>query len=253
MLSVERKLKIAEIITRNGGIKTSDLSSMFKVSEMTILRDLSILEQKGVLKRVYGGAVKIKNSTREISLIIRKNLNPVQKNIIAEKALSYISTGECIFLDGSTTALALARKLAELQVEITVITNGFEIINELKDNPGIKTICPGGELQNSTLSFVGPDAESYLRELFADKCFISASGLSLKSGITVENPVQASIKKIMLKNSIQKIVIIDSTKFGTTRLSKVCEFKDIDIIITDQKPAEKYLDFFRENNIVIIF
>ena len=90
MLSVERKLKIAELVDRNGGIKTSDLSSMFNVSEMTILRDLSTLEEEGILKRVYGGAVNIKNSTKELSVIIRKHIHPEEKNIIAEKALKFI-------------------------------------------------------------------------------------------------------------------------------------------------------------------
>ena len=108
MLSVERKLKIAEVVGKNGGVKTSDLSNMFSVSEMTILRDLEMLEQQGILKRVYGGAVNLKNPIKELSVILRKQLNAKEKNIIAEKAAKLISNGESIFLDSSTTAFALS-------------------------------------------------------------------------------------------------------------------------------------------------
>ena len=253
MLAIERKLKIAEIINRNGGIKTSDLSHLFNVSEMTILRDLLSLEQEGVLKRVYGGAVKVNSSTNEISANIRKHTNTIQKNIIAEKALKLISVGESIFLDSSTTALALAKKISEKQLEITIVTNNFEIINELKENINIKIICPGGELQKSTLSFIGPNSERFLKEYFADKSFISALGLSLKAGITVENPVQAALKKVMISNSLQKVVLIDSSKFDKTSLSKVCDFKDIDIVVTDKKPQDCYLKYFKKIGIELIY
>jgi len=253
MLSVERKLKIAEIVDKKGGIKTSDLSSMFNVSEMTILRDLSILEEEGILKRVYGGAVNMKNSTRELSVIIRKNIHPNEKNIIAEKALKFISSGESLFLDGSTTALALARKLAARDLEITVITNGLDVINELKENLSIKTICPGGELQQSTLSFIGPYPENFLKDIFADKSFISASGIAIKSGITVENPIQATVKKIMLENSFEKIILLDSSKFGVTRLSKVCQIENVSMIITDKKPPDEYLEYFKKSNVGVVY
>ncbi len=253
MLSIERKIKIAEMINKNGGIKTSDLSNIFNVSEMTILRDLASLEQEGVLKRVYGGAVKVRNSTNEISAIIRKHTNSDQKNIIAQKAIKFITSGESIFLDSSTTVLALAKKLAESQLEITVITNGFDAINELKENPNIKIICPGGELQKATLSFIGPNSENLLKDLYVDKAFISTSGVSLKSAFTVENPLQALHKKIMISNSLQKIILIDSSKFNKTALSKVCDFKDVDVIITDKKPLDDYIKYFKKVGIELVY
>lgn len=253
MLSIERKLKIAELVNRDGGIKTSELSNLFNVSEMTILRDLSSLEQEGVLERVYGGAVKTKNPANELPAIIRKHTNLAQKNLIAEKALKFISEGESIFLDASTTTLALAKKLSGTHIGITVITNGLDIINELKDNPLIKTICSGGELQTTTFSFIGPTSEDYLKNFFADKSFISASGLTLKSGITVENSIQASIKKIMITNSLQKIFLVDSSKFDNLALTRVCDLKEVDVIVTDKKPDEEYVRYFNEISIDLVF
>ena len=252
MLSVERKLKIAEVVGKNGGVKTSDLSNMFSVSEMTILRDLEMLEQQGILKRVYGGAVNLKNPIKELSVILRKQLNAKEKNIIAEKAAKLISNGESIFLDSSTTAFALSKKLGP-KTGLTIITNGLELLNELKNNSSINLFCPGGELQLSTMSFIGTCAEDYLKEHYVDKAFVSASGVSLQSGITVENAVQAAIKKIMFKNSLSRIILVDSSKFDVVRLSKVCALEDINTVVTDRKPDDKFLDVFKRNNIEVVY
>lgn len=252
MLSVERKFKIAEVVGKNGGVKTSDLSNMFSVSEMTILRDLEMLEQQGILKRVYGGAVNLKNPIKELSVILRKQINTKEKNIIAEKAAKLISNGESIFLDNSTTAFALSKKLGA-KTGLTVITNGLELINELKNNSSLNLFCPGGELQLSTMSFVGTSAEDYLKEHYVDKAFVSASGISLQPGITVENAIQAAIKKIMLKNALSRVILVDSSKFDVTRLSKVCALEDVNTIVTDRKPDDKYLEVFEKNNIEVVY
>lgn len=252
MLSVERKFKIAEVVGKNGGVKTSDLSSMFSVSEMTILRDLEILEQQGILKRVYGGAVNLKNPIKEVSIILRKQINTKEKNIIAERAAKLVSNGESIFLDGSTTAFALSKKLGA-KTGLTVITNGLELVNELKNNSSINLFCPGGELQLSTMSFIGTSAEDYLKGLYVDKAFVSASGVSLQSGITVENAVQAAIKKIMLKNALSRVILVDSSKFDVVRLSKVCALEEVNTIVTDRKPDDKFLEVFAKNNIEVVY
>jgi DeoR family transcriptional regulator, fructose operon transcriptional repressor len=252
MLSVERKYKIAEVVGKNGGVKTSDLSNMFSVSEMTILRDLEILEQQGILKRVYGGAVNLKSPIKELSVILRKQINAKEKNIIAEKAAKLITNGESIFLDSSTTAFALSKKLGH-KTGLTVITNGLELINELKNNSNINLFCPGGELQLSTMSFIGTSAEDYLKEHYVDKAFVSASGISLQSGITVENAVQAVIKKIMFKNALSRVILVDSSKFDVVRLSKVCTLEDINTIVTDRKPDAKFLEVFEKNNIEVVY
>ncbi|MBM3709510.1 MAG: DeoR/GlpR transcriptional regulator [Actinobacteria bacterium] len=252
MLSAERKLKIAEIVCKNGGIKTSALSDMFYVSEMTILRDLAELEQQGILKRVYGGAVVENDSTREISSILRKRIHSTEKNVIAEKAIKLISNGESLFLDGSTTVLSFAKRISAKK-EITVITHSLDIINELKNNNDIKIICSGGEFQETTLCFVGPRTEIFLKEFYADKAFISPAGISIKAGLTVENPLQASVKRTMLENSSQKIVLIDSSKFDKISLSRVFNIDDVNIIVTDKKPDKKYIDYFKKNGVEIIY
>ena len=132
MLSAERKLKIAEMVGKNGGIRTSELSDIFSVSEMTVLRDLATLEKKGILTRVYGGAVSSQSYSTEIPNIVREKIRATEKNKIASLASKIIDEGDIIFLDGSTTTHALAKRLYSFK-ELKVVTIGLDILNELRD------------------------------------------------------------------------------------------------------------------------
>ena len=252
MLSAERKLKIAEIVTKNGGTKTSELSNIFNVSEMTVLRDLALLEKQGILKRVYGGAVLARDASGEISSMFREKIHTFEKNIIAQKAVQFIKEGDSIFLDASTTSLALAKRLYAKK-NVIVVTNGLDVINEIRKNDYIKLICPGGEFRSVTMSFVGNVAEEFLKNFYTDKAFISSAGISIKAGATEPNILQASIKKIMIENSNQNILLIDWSKFDKITLNKVCPLEDINTIITDKEPGSNYLEFFKKNNIKILY
>lgn len=247
MLSAQRRLKIAEIASKNSGIKTSDLSHMFDVSEMTILRDLNVLEEQGILKRVYGGAVAIKDSIKDIPINFREKINVKEKNTISINALDLISDGDSILLDGSSTSLALAKNLATKK-GITLITNGLNIINEVKDYRNIDIISLGGEYDPITMNFIGPTTVSMLDNYNADKAFISSAGISLDAGVTVATSLQALVKKAMLASSKQSVLLVDNTKFGKITLNKVCDIKDLDIIITDRKPDGAYIKDFKESS-----
>lgn len=252
MLSAERKLKIAELVNRNGGIKTSELSSMFNVSEMTVLRDLAELEKQGVLKRVYGGAVSLRDNYHEVSSSLREKIHTFEKNTIAQIAVELIQEGESIFLDGSTTSLALARRLYSFS-DLTVVTNGLDIINEIRRNANIKLICPGGEFNTIPMCFLGPGTENFLRNINLDKAFISSAGISIKAGLTEPNPMQASVKRIVIENSSEVILLVDRSKFGKVTLNRVCDWENIDIVVTDGKPEDEYVSFWHDRNIKVLY
>jgi len=252
MLSAERKLEIAKIINKNGRIKTSELSTIFNVSEMTVLRDLASLEKEGILKRVYGGALAFNDSSNEISSVFRGRIHTREKDEIALKAIQVVSEGDSLFIDGSTTSLALARKLS-LKNNLTVVTNGLEAINELKGHEKIKVMSTGGELNPVTMSFYGLGAESFLREINVDICFISAAGISAAAGITEQNPQNISLKRIIIGHASRVVLLIDSSKFGKVTLNRVCLWGDINTIITDKKPDKSYLDLFKEKNIGAVY
>ncbi len=252
MLSAERKLQIAKMINKNGRIKTSELSSIFSVSEMTVLRDLASLEKEGVLKRVYGGALAFNDSTHEISSTFREMIHPQEKDAIALKAVDLVAQGSTLFMDGSTTTLALAKKLTGKDT-LTVVTNGLEAVNALKSNEHIQVFATGGELNALTWGFYGLAAENFLKEVYVDLCFISAAGISLHAGITEQNHQNIALKKIIMGQASKVILLIDSSKFGKVTLNRVCHWGHINTIITDKKPEKHYLDFFEQKGIGVIY
>ncbi len=252
MLSAERKLKIAEMVGKNGGIRTSELSDIFSVSEMTVLRDLATLEKQGILTRVYGGAVSSQSFSTEIPNIVREKIRTTEKNKIASLASKIIDEGDNIFLDGSTTTHALAKRLYNFK-EIKVVTIGLDILNELKDIDSMEVISPGGVLDKITMNFLGRSTEEFLKNLNSDKAFISTSGISIKAGLTEPNPQQAFIKKIMLENAQQRILLADGSKYDVIALNRICDLSDLDIVITDNKPDNEYFHFFKQNNIKVLY
>jgi DeoR/GlpR family transcriptional regulator of sugar metabolism len=252
MLSAERKLKIAEIIDKNGGIRTSELSDLFNVSEMTVLRDLATLEKQGILTRVYGGAVSSRSLSKETPNVVREKIRITEKNKIASMAAQLIHDGDNLFMDGSTTTHALAKRLGAFE-SLKVVSIGLDILNELSSMEGIEVISPGGVLDKVTMNFVGRNTENFLKELNSDKAFISTSSISIKAGLTEPNPQQAFIKKIMLENSLQRILLIDSSKFDEIALNRICDLEVLDVIITDNKPDDQYYRFFKENDIKLLY
>ena len=252
MLSAERKLKIAEMVGKNGGIRTSELSDIFSVSEMTVLRDLATLEKKGILTRVYGGAVSSQSYSTETPNIVREKIRTTEKNKIASLASKIIDEGDIIFLDGSTTTHALAKRLYSFK-ELKVVTIGLDILNELRDIDGVEVISPGGVLDKVTMNFLGRRTEEFLKDLNSDKAFISTSAISIKAGLTEPNPQQAFIKKIMLENAQQKILLADSSKYDVIALNRICDLSDLDIVISDNKPDNEYFHFFKQNNIKVLY
>jgi DeoR/GlpR family transcriptional regulator of sugar metabolism len=252
MLSAQRKMKIAEIINRDGGIRTSELSDLFNVSEMTVLRDLTALEKQGVLTRVYGGAVLSKVLSMETPSEVREKIRITEKNKIASLAAQLVQDGDNIFLDGSTTAHALSKRLDSFS-GLKVVSIGLDILNELSGKGGIEVISPGGVLDRVTMNFLGRNTEDLLKDLNMDKIFISTTGVSIKAGLTEPNPRQAFVKKLMLGNSRQKILLIDSSKFDEVALNRICALEEMDVIITDNRPDDSYFRFFKDNDIKLLY
>lgn len=252
MLAAERIDKIARIVSKNGGIKTSELSRMFEVSEMTILRDLSFLEKRGLLKRVYGGAVSARTGSEEISRSVREKINTAEKNKIADIAYNLIKSDEQVFIDPSTTCLALARKIRNIP-EINVITNGLDIVNELADSDNVRLTCIGGDFHKISMSFLGPISEMPLREIYFDKVFFSPSGCAAEQGITEANVYSVAIRKTIIENAKEVILLADYSKFEKISLYKICDWNQINIVISDRKPDKKYEKLFKDNNIKFLY
>lgn len=248
MLAIERRNKILGILQEEKRVVVSDLSGLFDVTEETIRRDLEKLEKEGLAKKTYGGAIINESSNVDLPYTVRKKANVLNKQCIAEIISDLIEDGDHIMMDASSTAVYVAKHLKNKK-NITLITNSIEILLELSDVAGWKVLSTGGTLKEGSLSLVGYQAEKMISTFHVDKAIVSCKGVDIKRGITDSNEMDAQIKKLMLDSANKKILAIDNSKFDKISFTQISDLADIDILITDSEPEDKWKQIFNALNI----
>ena len=189
MLSEERRQKIRQILMQQKHIVVNDLCNMFGISTVSIRNDLLVLEKRGVLTRVHGGAILNESSVTDLALTEKERIRRKEKEKIAKKAEEMIHTGDAIILDSGSTTTFIARFL-KFKKGITVITNAVNIAAELAASNN-EIILTGGILREKSFSLVGPLAEDSLCRLTADKLFLGVDGIHFDHGLTTPNQQEA--------------------------------------------------------------
>lgn len=252
MLAAQRRSLILEKAYDEKRVIVGQLSKEFGVSEETIRRDLEKLEEEGHVTKEYGGAVISEKSGIELPFNIRRQANPLGKQKIAELIYKEIGEREHIFLDASTTAVFIAKSIKSIQ-GLTIITNSIENMLELADSSSVEVISTGGRLDSSSMSLIGRKAADTIEEYNVDKVVISCKGFDMGKGVTDGNEETASIKQNMIAASAKAYLAVDSTKFEKVAFSRICDIGDIDVVVTDKKPDDVWLDFFKNNNVECLF
>ncbi len=227
----ERYNKILEILKARNSATVHYLAKTLFVSEPTIRRDLTVLEQEGKLKRTFGGAILATTIKDEIPINARRYVDTDAKSKIAQQAVTYLRDGMTIFLDASTTAYELFKKMSNY-ADITVITNNPLIPLEMVSTKN-RCISTGGLLLKHSLSFVGKQAEECVSKFNADVCFFSTRGLALDGSITDSSIEDAEMKKAMIRNSAKSILLCTASKLNQKYLYTMCNVNEIDGIICD--------------------
>lgn len=252
MLAIERRNEILERLQREKRVVVSELSQHYQVTEETIRRDLEKLEHDGLVVKSYGGAVLNEQNIVGLPFDVRKNQCVAEKQKIAGLVEGLVSEGEAVMLDVSSTAVYIARELKKKE-KLTVITNSVEIIVELYDMPKWTVISTGGTVREKSFALWGPHTDEVLSSYHVDKAIISCKGLDLENGITDYVEQDASSKRMMLRAAKERILVADYTKFDTTAFTKVTDWAFITKIVTDRKPAKKWLDEFERLRIECIY
>ena len=252
MLALERRNLILEKLQEEKRVVVSELSQLYNVSEETIRRDLDKLEKEGLAKKSYGGAVINEDVSIDLPFNIRKNQNVGGKQKMAELVAGMIDDGEYIFLDASSTAVFVAKAL-KTKERLTVITNSMEILLELSDVTGWNIISTGGRMKEGYLAFLGSRTEEAIRSYYADKVIISCKALDHEWGIMESQEAFGSTKRCMMASGRKKILVIDSRKFDRTAFSVAGNLRDVDVVVTDTKPSEKWLEHFSELDIECVY
>lgn len=252
MLAIERRNAILEKLQAERRVVVSELSQIYKVSEETIRRDLEKLENDGFAIKSYGGAVINENANVDLPFNIRKKRNVISKQKIAEVISSRIKDGTSIMLDASSTAVYIAKALKERK-NLTLITNSIEILIEMFDTPNVNVLSTGGAMREGSFALVGPQTDKMLNSYHVDMAIVSAKGFDLETGMTDTEELHANNKKTMLHAGREKVLAVDSSKFGKTAFTEIGTLEDINMVVTDAKPDEVWLQAFKEYGIECIY
>jgi DeoR family transcriptional regulator, fructose operon transcriptional repressor len=243
MLPYERQTRMVELIQQWTSVSVKELSDFFQVSEMTIRRDLEVLESKGLVSRIHGGATG-PNSPVALREDERQEVNIIQKAAIAEVALRYVEDGQTIFIDAGTTTAGFANLLTNRK-SLTIVTNSVKVLSILADSTGINLIGTGGSVYGGAWSFVGSMAEAAIRRFNSDITFLGITSLSLDHGLTEINYFEADTKSNIIKQSQKVILLADSSKFEKVSAMSVAKLEDIDVIITDDRLSKTYIESYQ--------
>ena len=246
----ERRDYIEKKLRSEGKIRVSELANLFEVSSETIRKDLKYLEDMGIAKKGYGGAV-IANERLEPSFVEKTIKAREEKERIAKTAVNLVEDGSILLLDAGSTVYMVASMLG-IKKDISVFTNAPKTA-QILDDFKIKTYIVGGELRSNSNALVGGWAVRAISEIKADIAILGTSGFMGSEGPCVENFAEDEIKKAMIKSANRVIVVGDSSKAKLTTMIKFCDWEDVDVFVTDSSiPDYAKEDIGKKTELILV-
>lgn len=230
----ERRSRILNLLHTEGRVHVSDLVETFDVSEVSIRKDLAVLEERKLLVRVKGGAIVLHQSGDydDLSISHKQQLHAHEKQLIGQYAASLVRNGERIILDSGTTTMEIAKNLEGLS-NLTVITNALDIAITLNSYGKFTVIVLGGTMRAVSHSTVGMISEYALKNIFCDKLFLGVDSISITDGLSTPSLEEASLNQAMIDSANEVIAVFDSSKFGRRTFAHIASLDKINTIITD--------------------
>ncbi len=207
------------------------MSKILYVSEPTVRRDLTELDSKGLIKKVYGGAVLPEGAETLIPFVFRENEKSAAKTAMGKKASELVEDGMVVLLDGSTSAFHLIPFLTQKK-DLTVVTSGAKTALALAE-AGLCNYCTGGKMLNNSYSYVGAQAERFVTGINADICFFSCRGVSEDGLVSDPSVEEVNLRRVMIERSRKKYLLCDKSKMGKVYFYNLCTVSDLDGVITE--------------------
>ncbi len=246
----ERRHEILNRIQHEGRASVGELSQLFAVSEVTIRQDLQALAAQNLIVRTHGGAIPASRLAPDLSFALRRQQQVSAKDRIGAAAAALIQDGDAIFLDTSSTALAIALRLTNHR-HLTIITNSIAILQELMPYPDLTVIAPGGRLRRETASLIGVEGLAMLVGYNIQKGFFGAHGVSPEAGLTDVSTDEADVKRVLVGTCRQVIAILDATKWGRVGVASFAPLSAVTRIITDANAPADLVAQAREAGVVV--
>lgn len=248
MFEEERLRLITEYVQSHTRASVQELCERFKVSESTVRRDLSELENRNLLKRTHGGAVYLEAVGFEPTYSEKEDQFNDEKQNIAKRAAELIEDGDSLIIDAGTTTQYLAYELSRFK-NLTVVTNSVTLIQKLSMMQNLNIVSTGGILRTNTMALVGPVAEASLDNVRVDKAFIATNGLDAEIGLTTPNMIEAAIKQRMMGVAERVYILTDHSKIGKVSFAKFGDIASIDACITGKGIQEKQKQKLESNGV----
>lgn len=238
MLTETRQEEILQLLNIHGSVTVQELTEHFQASESTIRRDLNVLDKKGALTKVFGGAVRRESAitTQEEQVSLRRELHQEAKIRIARYAAALIQPDDFIYLDAGTTTGCMIPFLTERSA--VFVTNAVAHALRLAEN-GFRVILIGGELKAATEAIVGNEAYVTLQKYHFTKGFFGTNGADRSFGFTTPDINEAMIKECAMKHTAKPYVLCDSSKFHQISPVGFGEFS-LAQVLTDRLPEETF-------------
>lgn len=231
-----RRSAILQRLKEDSSINAAEMSKEFGVSEVTIRKDLRLLESRRLLIRVHGGAIM--DSTISADEIEERNfhfkqlVNAREKAAIGRAAAAHIKNGDTILVDSGTTALQVVHNLHNF-TDLTIITNSVPAMLEAIKYKRFRVILLGGTVREASNSIVGPLAESNLKLFYCDKLFLGVDSISVEAGLSTPSMEEASTNQVMISRAREVIAVFDSSKVNKRSLAFIANLDKIHTVITD--------------------
>lgn len=246
----ERRSAILNMLHTGGRVYVEGLSETLGVSEVSIRKDLAVLEERKLLVRTKGGAIALHQHDiyDDLSISYKQRLHAREKQLIGQYAASLIQDGESIIIDSGTTAMEVAKHLDGLK-KLTVITNAMDIAIALNNYNRFNIIILGGTMRSVSHSTVGVSGESALKSIYCDKLFLGVDSISIKDGLSTPSLEEASLNQAMIGAAKEVIAIFDSSKYGRRTFAHIASLDRINTIVTDSNVPFELRDYIKTTTI----
>lgn len=239
MQKYQRLEEMARLVQDKGTVRISELVETFQITDMTVRRDLTELEERGLLTKIHGGA-RSNNAfaIKESSHQEKHDINITEKTEIAQKAAALIEDGDTIFLGPGTTVELLATVINNKT--LSIVTNCYPVFKHLYDKKteNFKVYLLGGDMRQVTESFVGEITNTILEKMKFSKMFFSGNGV--KDGeVMTSSFAEGFTQQLAIRNSLERYLLIDTTKIGKEDFTTFCHLKDLTAVITDSKRPDQ--------------
>ena len=246
----ERRALILRMLEQKEEVSVIEISQQTGISEVTIRKDLTMLQNRHLLLRTRGGAMRkpVENTNEDTAIERKRMFNVKEKERIGAEAAKLIKNGDYIMFDSGTTTLEIARHLDKFH-DLHIITNAINIAVELMAYKRFDVVFLGGNVRPQSLSTVGPLALNVLRNFSRYKLFLGVDSFSLENGVSTPSLEEASLNQAMIEAAGEVIAIFDSSKFGRRTFAHIASLDRINTIITDNHIAPEFREFLENSPI----